>query len=108
MDCRISIAHKPRARLDIKLHDVILTKEQSVLAKIKCLFKEENMKPQHRTLGWKTDLYFHGNKLEDLVVYFNRYNRGKVKRMLSLYYDESMGEIETEIKKNIRSLMIIC
>ena len=65
MDCRISIAHKPRARLDIKLHDVILTKEQSVLAKIKCLFKVENMKPQHRTLGWKTDLYFHGNKLEN-------------------------------------------
>ena len=31
--------------------------------------------------------------LKDLTIYFTRYDRGKSKRMLSLYYHELMGKI---------------
>ena len=39
MDCRKTSAHKFRRRLRFKQYDVILTKEQSVLAKIMSSFE---------------------------------------------------------------------
>ena len=44
MDCRAIAAHKFRTRLGFKQYVVILTKEQSVLPKIKSSFERENMK----------------------------------------------------------------
>ena len=38
MDCRTTMTHKFRTRLGLKQYDVILTKEQSVLTKIKSYF----------------------------------------------------------------------
>ena len=46
IDCRTTAAHKFRTRLGFKQYDVILTKEQSVLSKIKSSFKGENMPMQ--------------------------------------------------------------
>ena len=43
MDCGTTVAHKFRARLALKQNDVILTKEQSVVAKIKDSFGGQNM-----------------------------------------------------------------
>ena len=66
-DCRKRIAatHKFRTRLGLKQYDVILTKEYSVLKKIKGSFKEENMQTHvyHSVLGYQIDLYFHEHKL---------------------------------------------
>ena len=41
MDCRTTAAHKFRTRLGFKQYDVILTKKQSVLTKIKSSFEGE-------------------------------------------------------------------
>ena len=58
MDCRTTAAHKFRIRLGFKQYDIILTKEQSVLTKIKISFEGENMQTQHGV-----DSYFHEHKL---------------------------------------------
>ena len=47
MDCRTTSAHKFRTRLGFKQHDVILTKEQSVLTKMMSSFEGENIQTQH-------------------------------------------------------------
>ena len=60
MDCETTTAHKLRTRLGLKQYDVILTKEQSVLAKIESFFKGKNKKTQYRA-----DLYHHGYKFEN-------------------------------------------
>ena len=52
-----------RARLGFKQNDVILTKEQSVLAKTMSSFKEENMQTKCNVLSCIIDLYFHDYKL---------------------------------------------
>ena len=63
MDCRTTVAHKFRARLAFKQNDVILTKEQSVVAKIKGSFEGQNMQTQYSMLGYRVDLYFRDYKL---------------------------------------------
>ena len=63
MHCRTTAAHKFRTRLELKQCDVILTKEQSVLTKIKSSFEGKNMKTQYTVLGYRIDLYFHNYKL---------------------------------------------
>ena len=47
MDCRKAAAHKSRTRLGFKQYDVILTKEQFVLTKIKSSFEGENIQTQY-------------------------------------------------------------
>ena len=42
--CRAASAYQFITRLGLKQHDVILTKEQSLLTKIMSLFQEENSK----------------------------------------------------------------
>ena len=51
MDCRTTAAHNFRTKLGFKQHDVILTKVQSVLTKIKSSFERENMQTQYIDLG---------------------------------------------------------
>ena len=63
MDCRRTASQKFRIRLGFKQYYVILTKEQSVLTKIKSSFKRENMQTQYSVLGYRIDLYFHDYKL---------------------------------------------
>ena len=51
MDCRTRAVHKSIIRLMLKQFDVILTKEQSVLTKIKSSFKGKNMQTLYSVLG---------------------------------------------------------
>ena len=62
MDCKTTSAHKFRAKIGFKQYNVILTK-QSVLTKVISLLKGGNMQTQHNGLDYRTDLYFHGDKL---------------------------------------------
>ena len=57
MDCRTTLAHKFRTRFGFKQHNVILTKQKSVLMKMMGSFERENMQIQY-VLGYKSDLYF--------------------------------------------------
>ena len=63
MGSRTTEAQKFRTKLGFRQYDVILTKEQSVLTKIKNSFKGENMQTQYSVLGHMIDLYFHDYKL---------------------------------------------
>ena len=51
MDCKAISPHKFRTRLGFKKYDVILTKEQSVLAKIMSSFEGKNMQTRYNVLG---------------------------------------------------------
>ena len=53
---------KFRTRLGFKQHNVILTKEQSVLMKGKSSFEGENIQMQYSVLGYRIDLYFRDYK----------------------------------------------
>ena len=44
-------AHKFKTRLGFKQYDVILTKEQSVLTRIRSSFEGENMQTRYNILG---------------------------------------------------------
>ena len=55
---------KFRTFLGFKEHDIILTKEQSVLKSIMDALEGENMQTQYSVLGYEIDLYFHKYKLE--------------------------------------------
>ena len=52
-----------KENLGFTLHDVISTKEQSVIKSIKDTFEGEDMRTQYSVLSCKIDLYFHKCKL---------------------------------------------
>ena len=52
-----------KRNLGFRLHDVINTKEQTVLESIKDAFEGEDMQTQYSVLGYRIDLYFHKHKL---------------------------------------------
>ena len=58
VNCRATEAHKFRIRLRSKQHDVILTKERSVLTKIKDSSEGENMETKCSVLGYRIDTCF--------------------------------------------------
>ena len=52
-----------KKNLGFILHDVINTKEQTVLESIKDAFEGAHMQTQYNVLGYRIDLYFHKHKL---------------------------------------------
>ena len=63
MDCRTDESFKLKRNLGFNLHDVINTKEQTVLRSIKDAFEGEDMQTQYTVIGYRIDLYFHKHKL---------------------------------------------
>ena len=63
MDCRTNDSCKFKRKLGFTLHDVINTKEQTVISAIKNAFEGENMQTQYSVLSYRIDLYFHNYKL---------------------------------------------
>ena len=65
MSCRVPApeAIEFRSKLRLKQHDIILSKEQSIMTKIAKLFSNEKILPQHSILGYKIDLNFLEHKL---------------------------------------------
>ena len=63
MDCRIEESCNFFKNLEFRIHDVINTKEQTVISAIKDAFEGENMQTQYSVLGYRIDLYFHEYKL---------------------------------------------
>ena len=52
-----------KKKLGFKVHDVINTKEKTVICTIKDAFEGENMETQYGVLSYRIDLYFHKYKL---------------------------------------------
>ena len=65
MHCRLSTekTEKFTSELGFKQHDIIMTKEQSVLKSVKDAFEGENIQTQYSVLGYKIDVYFYDYKL---------------------------------------------
>ena len=63
MNYRTDESCKFKRNLGFTQHDVINTKEQTVIDSIKDAFEGENMQTQHTVLGYRIDLYFHKYKL---------------------------------------------
>ena len=62
-DCRTDESCNLKRNLGFKLHDVINTKEQTVINSIKDAFEGEDMQTQYSVLSYRIDLYFHKYKL---------------------------------------------
>ena len=75
MDCRTDESCKIKKRLRFTLHDVINTKEQTVISAIKDAFEGENMQTQYSVLDYRIDLYFHKYKLAVEVDELRHSNR---------------------------------
>ena len=63
MDRRIDKPCNLKRNLGFTLHDVINTKEQTVINSIKDAFEGENMQTQYTVLNYRIDPYFHKYKL---------------------------------------------
>ena len=63
MDCRTDESCNFKRNIRFTLHDVINTKEQTVINSIKDAFERENMQTQYSVLSYRIDLYFHKYKL---------------------------------------------
>ena len=63
MDFRTPTAIEFRSKLRFKQHDLITTKEQSVLTRIMKEFSREKILLQHSVLSYRIDLYFPRHKL---------------------------------------------
>ena len=70
-----------------KLHDVINTKEQTIVNSIKDTFEGENIQTQCNVLGYRIDLYFHEYKLAievDELGLTNRNINNEIERQRAL------------------------
>ena len=63
MDHRMDESCNLKRNFGFDSHDVINTKEQTVLKSIKDAFEGEDMQTQYSFLGYRIDLYFHKHKL---------------------------------------------
>ena len=63
MNCRTDESCNLKKYLGFRLHDVINTKEQTVLESIINASEGEDMQTQYSFLGYRIDLYFHKYKL---------------------------------------------
>ena len=87
MVCRTDESCSLKRNLGFKLHDVINTKEQTVINSIKDAFEGENMQTQYSVLGYRIDLYFHKYKLAieaDELGHVNRNINNKIERQKAL------------------------
>ena len=62
MNSRTDESCKFKRNLGFALHDVINTKEQTVINSIKDAFEGENMQSQYTVLNYRIDFYFHKYK----------------------------------------------
>ena len=63
MSCRTNESCSFKRNLGFRLHEVINTKEQTVINSIKDVFEGEDMQTQYTVIGYRIDLYFHEYKL---------------------------------------------
>ena len=75
MDCGTDESCNLKRKLRFTLHDVINTKEQTVINSIKDALEGENMQTQYTVLGYRIDLYFHKYKIAIDVDELGHYDR---------------------------------
>ena len=118
MDCRTDGLCSLKRNLGFNLHDVINTKEQTVLRSIKDVFEGEDMQTQYTVIGYRIDLYFHKHKLViqvDELVHSDTNLNNEIERQnplerelgcifIRINPDENFFNIFKEIKKIYRHI----
>ena len=87
MDCRTDESCNLKRNLGFRLHDVINTKEQTVLQSIKDAFEGEDTQTQYSVLGYRIYDYFHKHKLAievDELVHADRNLSDEIERQKAL------------------------
>ena len=87
MDCRKDESCNLKRNPGFALHDVINTKEQTIINSIKDTFEGENIQTQYSVLGYRIDLYFHKYKLAievDELGHTNRNINNEIERQKAL------------------------
>ena len=64
MNCRTDESYNLKRNLGFTVHDVINTKEQTVINSIKDGFEGEDMQTQYSVLSYRIDCYFHKYNLQ--------------------------------------------
>ena len=96
MTCRTDKSCSFKKSLWFRLHDVINTKEQTIINSIKDTFEGENIQTQYTVLSCRIDLYFHEYKLAievDKVGHANRNINNEVEREKALEKEPSCAFI---------------
>ena len=127
MDCRTDKSCNFKRKLGFKVHDVINTKEQTVLEPIKNAFEGEDMQSQYSVLDYRIDLYFHEYKLAiavDELGHADRNFSDEIERQKALEKEldcvfirinpdkenfnifEEINKIHRHIKKSTKKLLI--
>ena len=91
MVCRTDESCSLKRNLGFKLHDVINTKEQTVINSIKGAFEGEDMQTQYSVLGYKIDIYFHKYKFRievDELGHADRNINNEIER--KKHYEENL------------------
>ena len=86
-NCRTDESCNLKRNLGFTLHDVINSKEQTVINSMKDAFEGENMQSQYTVLGYRIDLYFHKYKLAIEIDEFGHDDRNidyKIERQRAL------------------------
>ena len=87
MNCSTDKSCSFKKSLWFRLHDVINTKEQTIINSIKDTFEGENIQTQYSVLGYRIDLYFHKYKLAievDELGHTNRNINNEIERQKAL------------------------
>ena len=85
-DCRTVQSCNFKRNLGFTLHDVINTKEQTVINSIKDALEEEDMQTQYSVLSYKIDLYFHKYKLATEVDELGHADRNVIMKLRDKEY----------------------
>ena len=96
-----------KKNLGFTSHDVINTKEQTVLNSIKDAFEGENIQTQYSVLGYRIDLYFHKYKLATEVDELGHSDRNidyEIQRQQAL--ERELGCVFTRINPDARDVNI--
>ena len=107
MDCRTDESCNLKRNLGFKLHDVINTKEQTVLESMKNAFEGEDMQSQYSVLGYRIDLYFYKHKLAievDELGHADRNLSNELKRQKAL--EKELGSVFIRINPNEKNFNI--
>ena len=87
MNCRTDESCNLKKNIGFSLHDVINTKEQTVINSVKDAFEGEHMQSQYTALNYRIDLFFHKYQLAIEIDELGHNNRNidyEIKRQREL------------------------
>ena len=108
MNCRTDESCNLKSNLGFTLHDVVNTKEQSVINSIKSVFEGEDMQTQYSVLSYRIDLYFHKYKLAievDELGHADRNVNNKIERQRALERELNFVFIRIDLDAPIFSML---